>query len=103
MKMQDRIFWCCVLNFIGILCNQGFPIGRNADGLWKLNLKSKSLTGKSTKNYAANFKVVAPINQMIETVPFDMHCYSLDWHPTDHVSFIDNVQMRRLYPGSKVE
>ena len=27
---------------------------------------------------------------------------SLDWHPSDHVSFIDNVHMRRLAPGSKV-
>ena len=39
---------------------------------------------------------------MIDTVPFDMHCYTGDWHPSDHVSFIDNVHMRRLAPGSKV-
>ena len=47
-------------------------------------------------------QVVEPINYMLDTVPFDMHCYSLDWHPSDHVSFIDNVDLRRLYPGSKV-
>jgi len=45
--------------------------------------------------------VVAPINYLLDTVPFDECYYSLDWHPADHVSFIDNVQMRRLYPGSK--
>ena len=46
--------------------------------------------------------VVAPINYLLDTVPFDECYYSLDWHPADHVSFIDNVSMRRLYPGSKV-
>ena len=45
-------------------------------------------------------QVVAPINNMLDTVPFHLHCYSLDWHPTDHVSFIDNVHLRRLCPGT---
>ena len=27
------------------------------------------------------WQVVAPINRLIDTVPFDMYCYSLDWHP----------------------
>ena len=36
-------------------------------------------------------QVVAPINKLIETVPFDVYCYSLDWHPSDHLSFVDNV------------
>merc|ERR1719187_218326 len=31
--------------------------------------------------------VVAPINHMLDKIPFTMICYSLDWHPTDHVSF----------------
>ena len=25
-----------------------------------------------------------------------------DWHPSDHISFIDNVKMRKLSPDSKV-
>ena len=48
------------------------------------------------------FQVVAPINYLLDTVKFDEYYYSLDWHPSDHVSFIDNVQMRRLAHGSKV-
>ena len=36
-------------------------------------------------------------------MPFDMHCYSLDWHPSDHVSFIDNIHLRELHPDSKVQ
>ena len=48
-------------------------------------------------------QVVSPINNLIDTVPFDMHCYSLDWHPSDHVSFIDNIHLRELHPDSKVQ
>ena len=40
---------------------------------------------------------------MIDTVPFDLHCYSIDWHPSDHVSFIDNIHMRQLHPDSKIQ
>ena len=45
--------------------------------------------------------VVEPINYLLDTVPFDECYYSLDWHPADHVSFIDNVQLRRLCPGTR--
>ena len=50
----------------------------------------------------AVLQVVSPINGLIDTVPFDLHCYSLDWHPSDHVSFIDNIHLRKLDPDSKV-
>ena len=46
--------------------------------------------------------VVAPINRMLDTVPFTLHCYSLDWHPADHVSFIDNVHLRPFAANSLV-
>ena len=48
------------------------------------------------------FQVVAPINKLIETTPFDLICYSLDWHPADHISFVENVAMRQLDPSSAV-
>ena len=47
-------------------------------------------------------QVVAPINHLLDTVPFTMHCYSLDWHPSDHVSFIDNAANRKFHEDSKV-
>ena len=47
--------------------------------------------------------MVAPINKMIDTVPFNVLTYSLDWHPSDHVSFIDNVELRTLAPDSAVQ
>nr|ACO14708.1 Pyrazinamidase/nicotinamidase [Caligus clemensi] len=48
-------------------------------------------------------EVVAPINKLIDTVPFDMICYSLDWHPLDHISFVENVHTRKLAPESKIK
>ncbi|KAL4703925.1 hypothetical protein ACJJTC_010887 [Scirpophaga incertulas] len=47
-------------------------------------------------------EVVEPINRLLDTVPFDCVFYSLDWHPADHVSFIDNVHMRELHPSSPI-
>ena len=46
--------------------------------------------------------VVEPINRLLDTVPFDMHCYSLDWHPSDHVSFIDTTHLRQFHRDSPV-
>ncbi|CAB4057732.1 unnamed protein product [Lepeophtheirus salmonis] len=48
-------------------------------------------------------EVVAPINKLIDTVPFDMICYSLDWHPLDHISFVENVHTRKLASDSKIK
>ena len=68
--------------------------------------------------------VVAPINHMLDKIPFTMICYrwcleqhhghghprfqahppiSLDWHPTDHVSFDDNAHLRKIAAESKVQ
>ena len=34
------------------------------------------------------FQVVAPINKLVETVPFDAFYYSLDWHPAGMASIL---------------
>ncbi|KAG7309472.1 hypothetical protein JYU34_005440 [Plutella xylostella] len=47
-------------------------------------------------------EVVEPINRLLSICSFDCVFYSLDWHPPDHVSFIDNVTMRELHPNSPV-
>lgn len=47
-------------------------------------------------------EVVPCINHLIDTVPFDVIAYTLDWHPDDHVSFIENVNMRKLSPNSPI-
>ncbi|CAB0040831.1 unnamed protein product [Trichogramma brassicae] len=41
-------------------------------------------------------EVIAPINKLLEQVAFDSVFYSLDWHPANHVSFIDNLHLREL-------
>lgn len=46
------------------------------------------------------FEVIEPINRILETVQFDAVFYSLDWHPSDHVSFIDNIKLREIHPES---
>ena len=46
--------------------------------------------------------VLKPINKMLDTVPFDSVFYSLDWHPENHVSFIENVHLRKTHPSSNV-
>lgn len=49
-----------------------------------------------------SFQVIDPINKLIDTVEFDAAFYSLDWHPADHVSFIDNIKQRPIHPTSPV-
>ncbi|XP_047102120.1 uncharacterized protein LOC124721279 isoform X1 [Schistocerca piceifrons] len=47
-------------------------------------------------------EVIEPINKLLDTVKFDAVFYSLDWHPSDHVSFIDNLSQRKVHPSSPV-
>ncbi len=47
-------------------------------------------------------EVLPFINELIETVPFNVITYSLDWHPADHCSFIENVMTRKLSKNSPV-
>lgn len=47
-------------------------------------------------------EVIEPINRLLETVNFDAVFYSLDWHPVDHVSFIDNLHLREVDPSSGI-
>ncbi|XP_001601573.1 nicotinamidase [Nasonia vitripennis] len=47
--------------------------------------------------------VVEPINQLIEDCPWNKVVYSLDWHPSNHIGFYDNLHLRELHPDSKVK
>lgn len=47
-------------------------------------------------------EVIEPINHLLKTVKFDAVFYSLDWHPNDHVSFIDNITQREIHASSAV-
>lgn len=45
--------------------------------------------------------VLNPINQLIDTVPFDVVTYTLDWHPKDHCSFYENLKNRKISSKSQ--
>ena len=41
-------------------------------------------------------EVVPVINHLLESVPFDLVVYSFDWHPSDHISFYENYNKRKI-------
>ncbi|RWS03502.1 Pyrazinamidase/nicotinamidase-like protein, partial [Dinothrombium tinctorium] len=41
-------------------------------------------------------QIIPVINRLIEDVKFKQICYSHDWHPEDHISFIENVRLRKV-------
>ncbi|KAG1690697.1 Nicotinamidase [Nymphon striatum] len=46
--------------------------------------------------------IVPVINDLISKINFNFHAFSLDWHPKDHISFIDNIKTRKIHSSSKV-
>lgn len=59
----------------------------------------------SVKNCPAQHNgedVIPVINRLIDTIDFNVIIYSLDWHPDDHVSFIDNVRRRKVDRSSLI-
>ena len=47
--------------------------------------------------------VVPVINSLLEQNLFDVVVYTYDWHPDNHLSFVDNVGLRNMHPTSKVK
>lgn len=48
-------------------------------------------------------EVIPVINQLIDTIPFDLIVYTKDWHPDNHISFIDNVKKRPITSSCKIK
>ncbi|KAK9869708.1 hypothetical protein WA026_003447 [Henosepilachna vigintioctopunctata] len=48
-------------------------------------------------------EIIKPINRLLDNVHFDAYFYSFDWHPIDHVSFIENIHIRPLHKSSPVK
>lgn len=63
---------------------------------------SGSLAIKNFPDAQDGGEVVAPINQLIEEVPFDLAIYSYDWHPENHISFIENKDKYQIHKTSKI-
>ncbi|CAF1077151.1 unnamed protein product [Adineta steineri] len=56
-----------------------------------------SLALKNSPARQDGAEVIPIINKLIKTVPFDVVAYSLDWHPKNHISFINNTIYRNQY------
>ncbi|XP_967306.3 nicotinamidase isoform X1 [Tribolium castaneum] len=61
---------------------------------------SLNITNCPAKHHGGD--VIQPINNLLETVEFETVVYSYDWHPNDHVSFIDNISLRKLHESSPI-
>lgn len=46
--------------------------------------------------------VIPIINNLLSNVKFDFVAYSIDYHPPNHVSFIENVNKRKIANSSKI-
>ncbi|XKL62835.1 hypothetical protein PGB90_002668 [Kerria lacca] len=63
---------------------------------------SGSLNISNSPAQHSGIEVIEPINRLLDSVQFDAVFYSLDWHPSDHISFMDNLQLRPLHLTSPV-
>ena len=62
-----------------------------------VDVQNDFITGSlSIKNCPAKEdgeQIVPVINRLLDEVPFDNIFYSQDWHPADHISFFDNLNI----------
>lgn len=63
---------------------------------------SLSISNCPAKHNGAD--IIKPINNLLNAAPrFDAVFYSLDWHPDDHISFIENVHRRPVHASSPIK
>ena len=62
-----------------------------------IDVQNDFITGAlAIKDYPAKedgTDVIPVVNKLLETVPFDNIFYTQDWHPNDHISFFDNLNL----------
>jgi len=56
---------------------------------------SLSLSNCPSKHDGA--QVVPIINKLVQETHFDLIAFTQDWHPTNHISFVDNVNLRPFH------
>ena len=90
-------------SYLLLLC---FQILRPVTALLIIDVQNDFITGSLALNSCPaqhdGGAVVPVINQMLDTAKFDLVVYSCDWHPPDHISFIDCVKQRELHHTSQV-
>ncbi|XP_046633855.1 nicotinamidase-like [Daphnia pulicaria] len=81
------------------------PIVRPVSALIIVDVQNDFITGSLSISQCPAQQngqdVLKPTNKLLETVPFEVVFYSLDWHPDNHVSFIENVGKRKLHSSSQ--
>lgn len=63
---------------------------------------SGSLALKHCPAAEDGYDVVIPINNILSQKLFDNVIYTLDWHPPDHCSFVDNVHKYPVHESSPI-
>lgn len=95
--------WTRALNVPALSCSQ---IVRPVSVFLVVDVQNDFISGTLNISQCAaqqnGLDVVDPINRLLDTVEFDAVFYSLDWHPSDHVSFIDNLPYRKVHDSSPV-
>ena len=71
-----------------------FKIITPKSALLVIDIQNDFITGSLSSPKA--HEVIQPINYLLDSVPFSQHWYSFDWHPADHISFIENLATRPL-------
>ncbi|XP_077984070.1 nicotinamidase-like [Glandiceps talaboti] len=61
-----------------------------------------SLALKHSPANQDGYEVVPVINKLLEDIKFDVVVYSKDWHPANHISFYDNLNLRPLHSSSQI-
>ena len=74
------------------------PAGRPVNALLIIDVQNDFINGslalRDCPSKHQGEEVVPVINQLLQSIDFDVVAYTLDWHPTDHISFFDNLSLR---------
>ena len=85
------------------------PILRPVSAIIIIDVQNDFITGSlAIKDFPARedgYEVVPVVNKLLDDVPFDNIFYSQDWHPKEHISFFDNINLpgRELAPESPIQ
>jgi len=115
-EVLETLFQTFDLNKDGFICATEFescyadwirPIVNPVSVLVVVDVQNDFISGSlALRNAPAGQEgkeVIKPINRMLEAIPFKKVFYTKDWHPQDHISFIDNVTKYPLHKSCPVQ
>ncbi|XP_015927344.1 nicotinamidase-like [Parasteatoda tepidariorum] len=115
VRMCAEMFYVFDTDRDGIICREEFlsmwpsfvlPILQPKSALIIIDVQNDFIDGSlAIRNCPAGQEgkeVVPVINELLENVPFNYVFYTYDWHPEDHVSFVDNVHLRKFHKSCSI-